>query len=109
MKKMLAVIFFSVVMVGCSMSVDERADDYVDASFTLCGAKVQSFSQGDDGKIRVVCENNSYFSVKDKTTLAYMHELNGAYCHGKGFTTFNERSRYYTFTCRGDKQFNIPK
>ncbi|MGF1687441.1 hypothetical protein L4C36_12200 [Photobacterium japonica] len=107
--KQLIVIFLSLLAVGCSKSVDERADDYVEASFTLCGSKVKSYSQGDDGKIRVRCENDSYFTVKDQATLAYMHELNGAYCHGKGFQAFNERQRYFTFVCNGEKRFNIPK
>ncbi|MDV5168607.1 hypothetical protein [Photobacterium rosenbergii] len=109
MKKLLIVTFLPLVIAGCTKSVDERADEFVEASFTLCGSNVQSYAQGDDGKIRVVCENNSYFSVKDQETLAYMHELNGAYCRGKGFSSFHERSRYFTFTCMGEKSFNIPK
>ncbi|MCW8329843.1 hypothetical protein MD588_13600 [Photobacterium sp. SDRW27] len=109
MKPLLSIIFLPLILTACSKSVDERADEYVDTSFTLCGSKVQAFSQGDDGKIRVVCENESYFLVKNQETLAYMHELNGAYCKGKGFQTFNERSKYYTFTCIDDRSFNIPK
>ncbi|ELR63791.1 hypothetical protein C942_03250 [Photobacterium marinum] len=109
MKRIFSVIILSMLLGACSKSVDQRADEYVDVSFTLCGAKVKAFSQGDDGKIRVVCDNESYFLVKNEETLAYMHELNGAYCHGKGFRTFNERSSYYTFTCMDDKNFNIPK
>ncbi|MGF1681695.1 hypothetical protein [Photobacterium minamisatsumaniensis] len=97
------------VIAGCSKSVDERADDYTEASFTLCGSNVQSYSEGDDGKIRILCENESYFLVKDQNSLAYMHELNGAYCKGKGFSAFHERSNYYTFTCEGERNFNIPK
>ncbi|MDO6707965.1 MULTISPECIES: hypothetical protein [unclassified Photobacterium] len=99
----------AVLLAGCSASVDERANDFVDVSYSLCAAKVQSFSQGDDGKIRVVCDNDSYFSVKSQQTLTVMNELNGAYCQGKGFSHFNERSDYYTFTCLNDKNFNIPK
>ncbi|KLV09502.1 hypothetical protein ABT57_11375 [Photobacterium ganghwense] len=102
-------LFLPLVVTGCSQSIDERADHYVEVSYTLCGAKVRSYSQGDDGKIRIVCDNNSYFSVKDEDTLAYMHELNGAYCQGKGFSNFHERSRYFTFTCEDDKNFNVPK
>ncbi|GAB3524556.1 MULTISPECIES: hypothetical protein [Photobacterium] len=109
MKPLLSIILLPLLLAGCSQTVDERADEYVDLSFTLCGAKVKTYSQGDDGKIRVICENDSYFLVKDKETLAYMNELNGAYCYGKGFSVFNERSNYYTFTCKDEKSFNIPK
>ena len=109
MKLFLTIILLPFFLTSCSKSVDEQADEYVDLSFTLCGAKVKAYSQGDDGKIRVVCENDSYFLVKDRETLAYMNELNGAYCYGKGFSVFNERSNYYTFTCMDDKSFNIPK
>ncbi|MGF1760758.1 hypothetical protein L4D76_23110 [Photobacterium sagamiensis] len=109
MKAILSVIFAVLALSGCSKSVDEQADDYVDVSFSLCGTKVKAYSQGDDGKIRVICDNDSYFLVKSEETLTYMQELNGAYCHGKGFSLFNERKNYYTFTCAGDKNFNIPK
>ncbi|CAG20467.1 MULTISPECIES: membrane lipoprotein lipid attachment site-containing protein [Photobacterium] len=109
MKSLLSVIVALFVLTGCSKSVDQQADDYVDVSYTLCGTKVKAFSQGDDGKIRVICENDSYFVVKNQDTLAYMHELNGAYCLGLGFAVFTERSNYYTFTCSNDKNFNIPK
>ncbi|PSW09997.1 hypothetical protein C9I98_25425 [Photobacterium sanctipauli] len=109
MRNILMLITTAVITTGCSKSVDERADEYTEASFTLCGSKVQSYSQGDDGKIRILCENDSYFLVKDQASLAYMHELNGAYCKGKGFSAFHERSRYFTFTCEGDRNFNIPK
>ncbi|KLV05225.1 hypothetical protein ABT56_12670 [Photobacterium aquae] len=109
MKNLLSILLLPLFAVGCSKSVDERADEYVEASFTLCGAKVQSYSLGDDGKIRIVCENDSYFLVKDQGTLAYMQELNGAYCQGKGFNAFHERKSYYTFICSGDKSFNVPK
>jgi len=96
-------------LAGCSASIDERANDFVDVSYSLCGAKVKAFSQSDDGKIRVVCENDSYFSVNNQQTLTVMNEINGAYCHGRGFSHFNERSDFYTFTCMNDKNFNIPK
>ncbi|MGF1716156.1 hypothetical protein L4D08_14880, partial [Photobacterium chitinilyticum] len=61
MKPLLSIILLPLLLAGCSQSVDERADEYVDLSFTLCGAKVKTYSQGDDGKIRVICDNDSYF------------------------------------------------
>ncbi|MDO6542873.1 hypothetical protein [Photobacterium sanguinicancri] len=109
MIRVFSVIFFTVAVTACSQTVDQQADDYVEASYALCGAKVKAFSKSDDGKIRVICQNDSYFVVKNQSTLAYMQELNGAYCHGKGFTVFSERKNYYTFTCVDDKNFNIPK
>lgn len=109
MKTVLSVIFAVLVLSGCAKSIDEKADDYIDVSFSLCGTKVKSFSQGDDGKIRVICDNDSYFVVKSEETLALMQELNGAYCRGQGFSVFTERKKYYTFTCANDKNFNIPK
>ncbi|OAN18082.1 hypothetical protein A3K86_03970 [Photobacterium jeanii] len=109
MMRILGVTFLMLLLSACSKSVDQQADDYVEASYALCGAKVKAFSKSDDGKIRIICQNDSYFVVKNQGTLAYMQELNGAYCHGKGFAVFSERENYYTFTCADDKNFNIPK
>ncbi len=97
------------VLVGCSKSVDERADDYLDVSYQLCAANVKAYSHGDDGKTRIICEDDSFFLVKDEETLDMMNELNGAYCNGQGFNVFHDRKNYFTFTCSNDRQFNIPK
>ncbi|CAH0534720.1 hypothetical protein VST7929_02670 [Vibrio stylophorae] len=107
--RMMSLLACTLLLAGCAKSIDERADEYMDVSFELCGMKVQSYSHSDDGKIRILCENDSYFLVKDQDTLRYMQELNGAYCKGKGFAAFQERSNYFTFSCNGGANFNIPK
>ncbi|WP_246616419.1 hypothetical protein [Thaumasiovibrio subtropicus] len=96
-------------LVGCAKSVDQRADEYLDVSYQLCAANVKAYSHSDDGKIRIICEDDSFFLVKDEKTLEMMHELNGAYCTGQGFKVFHDRKSYYTFTCSNERQFNIPK
>ncbi|MBL4829547.1 MAG: hypothetical protein JKY55_06640 [Aliivibrio sp.] len=109
MIKKVAVVGLSVLLAACSNSVDEKADDFMDVSFNLCATKVKSFSKGDDGIIRTVCEDGSYFQVKNQETIEVMQEINGAYCNGVGFSSFNERKKYYTFTCKNDRSFNIAK
>ncbi|MGF1763601.1 hypothetical protein [Aliivibrio kagoshimensis] len=103
------VLVLSVWLVACSSSVDEKADDFMDVSFNLCATKIKSFSKGDDGVIRTVCEDGSYFQVKNQQTIEVMQEINGAYCNGVGFSAFNERKNYYTFTCKNDRSFNVAK
>ncbi|MGF1868438.1 hypothetical protein [Photobacterium indicum] len=109
MKIMILTLLAFTLLSGCSQSVDERADDYTDVSFALCGTNVKAFSQGDDGKIRLICDDESYFSLKNNQTLVQMQEINGAYCLGEGFSMFSERKNYYTFTCKSNKRFNIAK
>ncbi len=97
----------ALVLSGCASNTQE--DNYLDASFELCNTEVKVFSTSDDGKIRIICADESKFALDSAKTLDVMRDLNATYCSGEGLGKFNESRRYYSFQCKSGSLISINK
>ncbi|CAM2908124.1 hypothetical protein [Vibrio rarus] len=95
-------------LLGCA-DKNTQEDNYLDASFELCNTEVSLYSVSDDGKVRIICADDSKFALSSEETLEIMRDINVDYCSGEGLSKFNESRRYYTFRCKSGTQLSINK
>lgn len=108
MQKLSLLGFFALILVGCS-SQNTQQDNYLDASFELCNTEVRTYSVSDDGRVRIICEDDSKFTMNSEETLEIMRDINIDYCTGEGLSKFNESRRYYSFQCKSGTTLSINK
>ncbi|MDV7104781.1 hypothetical protein R3X26_10265 [Vibrio sp. TH_r3] len=108
MQKISLLGFFSLILVGCS-SQNTQQDNYLDASFELCNTEVSTYSVSDDGRVRIICADDSKFTMNSEETLEIMRDINIDYCTGEGLSKFNESNRYYSFQCKSGTTLSINK
>ena len=108
MQKISLLGFLSLILVGCS-SQNMQQDNYLDASFELCNTEVSTYSVSDDGRVRIICADDSKFTMNSEDTLEIMRDINIDYCTGEGLSKFNESSRYYSFQCKSGTTLSINK
>lgn len=97
----------AIALVGCSNTTQQ--DNYLDASFELCNTEVDVYSVSDDGRVRIICVDNSKFTMDSEETLEIMRDINIDYCTGEGLAKFHESSRYYSFQCKSGTMLSINK
>ena len=103
----LTTIVLTLLLSGCSKNTQE--DNYLDASFELCGTDVKVYSVSDDGRVRIICNDGSKFTLNKQSTLQVMRDINIDYCTGEGLSKFSESKRYYSFQCKSGTQLTINK
>ncbi|MFC1237345.1 hypothetical protein L3V77_13325 [Vibrio sp. DW001] len=108
MQKLGLLSFLSLILVGCSTQ-NTQQDNYLDASFELCNTEVRTYSVSDDGRVRIICEDDSKFTMNSEATLEIMRDINIDYCTGEGLSKFNESRRYYSFQCKSGSTISINK
>ncbi len=107
--KLFAVTALSALtLFGCG-SAPTQQDHYMDASFELCNTEVDIYSISDNGRVRIVCDDGSKFSLRSEATLETMRDINADYCSGEGLSKFNESQRYYQFRCKSGETISINK
>ncbi|KII80433.1 hypothetical protein [Vibrio renipiscarius] len=106
-KRLLLSLSACLVLTACS-SAPKHAH-YQEASFELCNAAVDIYSQSDDGRVRILCSDGSKFALNTESTLDTMRDINIDYCHGEGLGKFNESSSYYSFKCKSGTLLSIAK
>ncbi|PMH37493.1 hypothetical protein BCU68_07710 [Vibrio sp. 10N.286.49.B3] len=99
---------FAMLLNGCS-SGNTKHDNYMEASFELCNTEVKLYSVSDDERVRIICDDDSKFTLKSEDTLETMREININYCDGEGLGKFSESSNYYSFRCKSGTLLSIPK
>ncbi len=97
----------SALLTGCASN--EQRDNYQEASFELCNTDVKIYSVSDDGQVRIVCADQSKFSLASESTLETMRDINVNYCSGEGLGQFNETRKYYMFKCKSGTLISISK
>jgi hypothetical protein len=108
MQKLGLIGFFSLILVGCA-DQNTQQDNYLDASFELCNTEVRTYSVSDDGRVRIICADDSKFTMNSEETLEIMRDINIDYCTGEGLSKFNESRRYYSFQCKSGTTLSINK
>jgi hypothetical protein len=108
MQKLGLIGFFSLILVGCA-DQNTQQDNYLDASFELCNTEVRTYSVSDDGRVRIICADDSKFTMNSEETLEIMRDINIDYCTGEGLSKFNESRRYYSFQCKSGTTLSITK
>ncbi|WP_413283936.1 hypothetical protein [Vibrio sp. MA40-2] len=108
MQKISLLGLLSLILVGCS-SQNTQQDNYLDASFELCNTEVSTYSVSDDGRVRIICADDSKFTMNSEATLEIMRDINIDYCTGEGLSKFNESRRYYSFQCKSGTTLSINK
>jgi hypothetical protein len=100
-------ILTATVIAGCAQNTQQ--DNYLEASFELCNTEVNLYSVSDDGRVRIVCKDDSKFALNSEKTLDIMRDINIDYCNGEGLGQFSESRKYYSFRCKSGTLLNINK
>jgi hypothetical protein len=106
--RVFTLIAAAILIVGCS-SKNTAQDNYMEASFELCNTEVDVYSLSDDGRVRIICSDDSKFALASEKTLEIMRDINVDYCNGGGLGSFNESSKYYSFKCKSGTLLSISK